>query len=178
MTDHRRVTRVHGDGDFRNTKRHVQIRTNDVPNIIGVDPGGTCGIAMFNVKGFTSFQLPGREAGEFISDRAKRLTILSNVIIGCQRFTIVGGSQTQQPQALQTIGELTALTNVYRTIVLELQNSADAVSAGPRDVLVRLGWWRPRLEHANDAARHVALTMLRYFPVMWYELIHVLESKQ
>lgn len=150
-----------------------------MPNIVGVDPGGTCGVAIYNVRGFQSFHVPGPQAGRFITERVRRLTELSHVFVACQRFIIVGGAQTQQPEALQTIGELTALADDDgKNITLELQNSADAAKAGSRELLTQLDWWRPGMEHANDAARHVALTMLRHFPTMWYEMIRSVESNR
>jgi hypothetical protein len=135
-----------------------------------------CGVAIYNARGFQAFHVPGPQAGRFIIERARRLTVLSQVVIACQRFIIVGGPQTQQPQALETIGELGAFANGDDDVTLELQNSADAAAVAPRELLVRLDWWRPGMAHANDAARHVALTMLRHFPAMWYEMTHAVES--
>lgn len=148
------------------------VRTPTVPNIIGVDPGGTCGVALYNARGFTSFHTPGTHAGRFITERARRLSTLEHVFIACQRFIIVGGAQTQQPDALHIIGELEAFARAENqaTVTLELQNSADAARAGSREILQSVGWWKPGYEHANDAARHVALTMLRHFPARWWEL--------
>ena len=153
--------------------RHVAIRTPDVPNVIGVDPGGTCGIAVYNVRGFSSFQAPGADALALIERLVERSVVFSCVIIGCQRYVMSTGPKTQQSQALRTVGALQELERTRTDVRLELQNSADAASAGGPAVLRRLGWWKPGHEHANDAAAHAALTMLRHFPTVWAELLGV-----
>jgi hypothetical protein len=151
---------------------YIPSPTKDTPNIIGVDPGGTCGIAIYNVRGFSSFHIPGIEAGKFITRKAKDLTIISPVIIACQRYIITPNPKTQQRTALHIIGELTAFARDESNIALELQNSADAAKVGSQACLEKLDWWKPGKRHANDAAKHVSLTMLRYFYELWYDLTH------
>jgi hypothetical protein len=160
--------------DLRN--RHVQIRTSDVPNIIGVDPGGTTGVAMFSVRGFTSFQMSGSHAVPFITERVHNRAVLGRIIIACQRFVIVGGAQTQQTDALRIIGALESFADLaHNHVTFELQNAADAKKAATPDLLRQIDWWTPAMEHANDAAQHVALTMIRFYPEMWLNMIRPVE---
>lgn len=154
-------------------KRHVIVRTPDVPNVIGIDPGGVCGVASYNVRGFESFQAPGADALALIERLVERSVTLSCVIIGCQRYVMTGRPKSQQSQALRTVGALQELERTRTDVRLELQNSADAAKSGSPAVLKRLGWWKPGHVHANDAAAHVALTLLRHFPTMWAELLGV-----
>jgi hypothetical protein len=156
--------------------RSVVDPVSSAPNVAGVDPGRMCGVAFYGPRGFKSFQLTHDRAGTFITDRVReRLTLYGPIIIGCQRFTMGHGARTHQPQALQLIGELEHLARAQSGVTLQLQGAADAHHAGSPDLLRRLGWWAPSMEHANDAAAHVALTLLQHYPVMWYDLTHTVD---
>lgn len=166
------------DERYRNVAdKHIAVRTNDVPNVIGVDPGGTTGVATFSVRGFTSTHVPANTAVQFIEELVQQRVELGNVIVAVQRYVTAGahGRHSTQHDALSIIGGLKLLetkTGLRGRVRVEVQNAADAAHIGKRDVLTLIDWWRPGMTHANDAAAHVALTMLRYFPAMWYRMTH------
>lgn len=172
MTESERTERGGG-------RHHVQIRTPDVPNLIGVDPGEVTGIALYGVRGFTSLELPGVEAATFVMTRARDRSTISRVQIGCERWTNRGrvGRMTSQPRAQLIIGALDEFTRGEEFVTLELQSPGDAKHAVSIEMLKELEWHRPTHGgHANDAAAQVGLLMLRYFPARWYELTHPVQS--
>lgn len=154
-------------------------RTSGVPNLIGVDPGEVTGVAFYNIRGFTSVEIPGDQAASFIRERALARAVIGDVRIGCERWVNRPqvGRMTAQPRAQLLIGALTDFAQCDDRISLELQSPGDAKKAVSHNVLRMLGWWtRTRDGHANDAATQVGLLMLRHFPALWYELTHPVES--
>lgn len=131
-------------------------------NLIGVDPGKKTGVAHFDGRQFRAWELQRLDVlthvRGLVGDRTTHIAI--------ERF-IIGtgtGKKTQQPDALEIIGSLVELEREEENISLLRQNAADAKHAAPDVRLRAVGWYATRMGHANDAARHVWLLLLRFFP--------------
>ena len=165
MTAHNQDTR---------SQKHVKIRTADTPNIIAVDPGLTTGVAFYNVRGFKSFHVPGDTAVQLIKGWATQRCEIAHLLLATQRFTVSAQSSrhSRQNHAMKINGALEAFGDEHVDISVLVQNAADASKACSDDVLRKVGWWNVGMPHANDAARHVGLTMLSHFSARWYEMLH------
>lgn len=149
-------------------------------NIIGVDPGKTTGIALYNVRGFQSYEVSGETAVEFIENRARIRAAVAPLLIVCERW-IVGAhtaKHSAQGDAANIIGALDDFAKSTEHVTMELQSASDAKHACTSHTLKQLGWFTPRLGHANDAGSHVGLAMLKYHSSAWLHLINVLDSDQ
>lgn len=149
-------------------------------NIIGVDPGKTTGIALYNARGFQSYEVSEETAVEFIKNRARIRAAVTPLLIVSERW--ITGTHTSkhsaQSHAQQINGALEQFAKETEHITFEQQTAADAKHICPSRTLKQLGWYTPRLGHANDAGSHVGLAMLRYHSSAWLHLINVLDSNQ
>lgn len=128
---------------------------NDEDTYCWLDPGGTTGIAVWTFRGggvFRSWQLQFREAGERIEQLAEQWQPL---YLGYESFTITPGSRVKHDgSALMAIGMARWLCFKHGIATLPSQPPS-ARNLGLRH-LKTLGWYRPGLGHANDAAGHLA----------------------
>lgn len=135
--------------------------------ILGVDPGETTGVATYLDGKFYSLQLPSTDAGPFlmgfIDAAARRPGILH---VACERYVIGTNTakKSRQPAAAALIGVLKEHSRPLNNIIFEQQNASEAKKLGNNVFLKRIEWFNPGKGHANDAARHILLFLLRHFP--------------
>ena len=134
--------------------------------IIGVDPGKTTGIAMWTRVSFTTMEVRQDEVEPYLEACLKMMDYTNvDVFIGVQRFAILPGThkKTRQPAASEIVGVVRNLGEKYQVLV-DVQ-SASTAARFKNDTLRKLGWYTiTRGGHANDAARHVCVTLLTYRP--------------
>lgn len=153
-------------------------------NIIGIDPGGTTGIAQLytfeNGLRFESCQVEAESTKGYlhhvihnqitrIGQNKKRIPLM----VGCERFVTGMGTirKTRVNNTHDVIGYTTGLCDQLKVRML-LQNASDAKRVVSVETLRKLDWYRPGMDHANDAARHVGKVVHTHFPELWYALIH------
>lgn len=144
---------------------------------IAVDPGKTSGIAACwyngtSVDAMTGHELARQETCDFVwgalttyVDSPRQLHVVA------ERFTI--GPQTmkmsRQHDALEIIGVVRWMTQKHGAS-FELQDPATAKRMVSNDALRRAGFWcRGGGGHANDAARHLMVLLVRngwYYPLV------------
>lgn len=130
--------------------------------IVGVDPGGTTGLAWLLNDRFESVDLAPLEALDKIDELARRKM---PTIIAVERYTITAQTikKTRQYDALEVIGASRWIAHRYRCTFL-LQSPGEAQRAGNREVLRVLGWWAKGADHRNKAAAQVAFALQRTLP--------------
>lgn len=142
-------------------------------NILGVDPGGTCGLAVIRWEG----ELPARAEtspvvwsgqlgaeGEGGAEDALRTLLVDRKLdlVAIERFTIGPGTHklTRSYDALYLIGLTRALCR-WNDVPMIMQQPASAKTAYSDDRLRELGYWVPG-DHARDAMRHALLSTHLY----------------
>jgi hypothetical protein len=154
--------------------------------VIGVDPGKVTGLAFFipnpepSQVEFESLELPAAEAAQQVATWLALNLGGYPGVVAVERFTTgrQTGRQTAQPDALQVIGEVTAVgRGCGCTITQQSGNSAKRVGNNMR--LTLLGWSRRTKDrHADDAAAHVLLALATYErPVFERVIARTLMSK-
>jgi hypothetical protein len=126
--------------------------------ICWLDPGATTGIAAYTFRAggsFHSWQLQFSETGRRIEELAGDWGPLH---LGYESFTITPGSHVRHDgSALMSIGMARWLAFKHGIAMLPSQPPS-ARRLGLKH-LKTVGWYRPGLGHANDAAAH----LLTYF---------------
>lgn len=80
---------------------------------------------------------------------------------------------TAQLAAIETNGAARWIASQYEA-TFGLQPRAEAKKVMTDATLRNLGWYRKTKDgHANDAARHIGLALLRHFPVEYMRLIQL-----
>jgi hypothetical protein len=80
--------------------------------------------------------------------------------VGWESYLVTGARSADSTDALRVIGVAQWLAHRYSAEVLpEVPSSARTVVSN--DLLKRLGWYTPGLDHANQAARHLAAWLAR-----------------
>jgi len=146
---------------------------NDVA-IVAVDPGATCGIAFYHNGRFETMQLPKREALGFIHGVVEGLAdagIRPALVV--ERFTVGRGPRRPMSPQLDAQEVIGALYDLSTLLLLDFwrQNVADAKMVGSDASLSRIGWYRSGWPHANDAARHIYLTLMRHYPAEFKRVV-------
>jgi len=135
--------------------------------IVAVDPGATCGIAFYHNGRFETMQLPKREAMGFLHGVVSGLADAGvRPALVVERFITGRGPHravTNQPDALEVLGALSALSELLELPYI-LQSAADAKAIGTDPHIRQIGWYRSGWPHANDAARHAYLALMRRWP--------------
>jgi hypothetical protein len=85
---------------------------------------------------------------------------MAHLVVENFHITIRTGKLTRQHDALYIIGCLRYKANKDGHL-FKLQNPSDK-QFGDDDRLKQIGWYSPGKGHANDAARHLLLYLLRY----------------
>ena len=125
--------------------------------IVGIDPGDTTGMFTYNTNTLSHTAQHHTDIDQLLA-RIRNFTTWSEVFIGMERFHISERTvrSTRQPKVLDVIGAVKALG-----VPIIEQNASDAKHIGTDEVLKSIGWYTPRLRHANDAARHCLLLLAR-----------------
>lgn len=132
--------------------------------ILGVDPGGTVGVSLYDHNAdvaVVGLELPALAFGAFARE------LLGDVeppwVVACERFVI--GQQThkktRQHDAIEVIGVLRNLC-AWHYLEFDLQMAGAAKRLVKNDLLRAVGVYAPTAGgHANDASRHVWLYVAR-----------------
>jgi hypothetical protein len=128
-----------------------------VSTVVGVDPGGTTGLALWSPDmGLSLRQIEGADvAVDWMADCARTLQCATFVV---EKYIITPATAklSQQHDPLEIIGALKFLTRKYKH-KLVLQSPSEAKAFSTNDKLKRVGWYQPGQDHARDASRHVLL---------------------
>lgn len=129
--------------------------------VMWYDPGLTTGWACLTANGdFDSGQLSFTETGE---DLAQTAQIYGPALwVGWELYNVTqGGGKAGTPKySLETIGMLKWICHANNVTVLKPMPSSSR-KLGDEIKLKRLGWRRPGMRHANDAAQHLLSWALR-----------------
>lgn len=144
--------------------------------VIGLDPGRTTGVAIFSVQGgsqsFISKQVSGPVSVPKILAIIERWP--APIIVTYEKFIVTRdtGKRSRINETTDVIGAVIGYCATREFIDLESHTASEAKTACPDTRLRELGWYQPHMRHANDAARHIAVTLRIRFPAMWYAMIH------
>lgn len=134
---------------------------NDWELLVAADPGKMTGIAGVYADG-TFFSLECgfddtcRHMIEMATKYGDKLVIVAeSFVIGPQTV-----KNTQAPWSLELIGVMRMISRLYTGRELHLTSPASAKRFSSDARLKKMGWHRPARGHANDAARHLLLTMV------------------
>lgn len=133
--------------------------------VLALDPGGTTGWATWDASvGFRSwecdFDVLIARAWEWITTQPDAHEGARHVV--CERYTITAETlrKSRQSDALEIIGFMRGLCLIYE-IPFSLQTPADAKRFSTDDRLRHVGWYTRGKGHANDAARHLMLHLVK-----------------
>jgi len=127
---------------------------------IWLDPGGTTGIATWDYDkvAFGSHQSDWQMTGTYIEKIAAWLG--PELEIGYESYTITPGSHVKHDgSALLIIGMVRWLA--YRHGATLLQSQQPSARKLGLLHLRKLGWYRAGTQHANDAAAHAAVYLMK-----------------
>lgn len=139
--------------------------------VIGVDPGGSTGIAIVrDVALFKVIQRDPESALDWLEDQLRYLVLTGcDVVLACERYVELPnrGRKTAQSGTQRAIGAVERLASGL-DVPFDLQSPADAKALAPNRLLHRLNMWvsgkmvdRTDANDANDAVRHALLLMAR-----------------
>jgi hypothetical protein len=129
-------------------------------DIMAVDPGGMTGwAAITRNETVSSGELPAWDFVKWFDGWPGKPEL-----VVCESFIITQRTAklSQQTISLEVIGALKYLC-MRDGIDFELQKPAEAKGFDPKGVrLKQLGWWPTSSDHAQDAARHLLLGVVRH----------------
>jgi hypothetical protein len=132
--------------------------------IIAIDPGRTCGLAIYDIaeKTMVGSEVDFFDFGNWLNASLNNLKNANvPVLVACERFTI-GAATIKRSQdahwALEGIGVARYVTTCYG-FEFKLQAVADAKKYVTDAHLRKCGWFIRGKGHANDAIRHATLAM-------------------
>ena len=135
--------------------------------VVWVDPGKMTGVASWDhlTGTFTSLHVPDLAAlGNWIE-----ILLLVNdndpdfkLALGWERYIITPGNTRHGTAywSLEAIGVLRYLALKYHITILPPQTSS-MMGTSTDERLKMIGWFKPGMPHANDAARHLMRYMLK-----------------
>lgn len=132
--------------------------------IIGIDPGKTCGLAIYDVheKTMVGSEVDFFDFGNWLNASLHNLHAANvAVLVACERFTIGAGTIKRSQDAhwaLEGIGVARYVSSCYG-FEFKLQMAVDAKKYATDTHLRKCGWYVKGLGHANDAIRHATLAM-------------------
>lgn len=132
--------------------------------VIAIDPGLATGFAVISDgHDFLSTEIVGTL--EFLDAFVALIdsTVEREWEVICEAFIVTDSTtkKTRQNYSLEIIGAVRFLCH-QRMIPFELQTPAQAKTFSTDSKLRKLGWYRPAKGHANDAARHLCLYLIRH----------------
>lgn len=129
-------------------------------SVIALDPGKTTGWAEWDGETFLSQELPCWSAVGLLDERLIRGGVEAVV---CESYHVTRETlkKTRQYWSLESIGAVRYLC-MRRRVPFYLQTPGDAKSFVTNDKLRALDWrWPSAGGHQDDAARHLALWLVR-----------------
>lgn len=154
----------------------------NLPNILSFDPGGMTGIAHYvrelsnvgYVGRFMSTQLPADDVMPFVAKYYEAQVHCGNtpIVVAYERYNVRRSTHQQSAQhdAEHHIGAIKAFCEQHG-IKCDSQGAGEAKHVGTTALLKRIHFWKPRCGHANDAARHALLALIRIWPYEAGELV-------
>ena len=140
----------------------LEVVANEDPAVVmWYDPGLTTGWAYLeNGREFNSGQCRFEDVGSALTTWAEALG--RHLWVGWELYNVTqGGGKSGTPKySLETIGMLKWICHANDVTVLKPVPSASR-KLGDELKLKKLGWRKPGLVHANDAAQHLLAYMLR-----------------
>ena len=124
--------------------------------IIGDDPGKMTGLFIFGGYDLNRIELPALEAADEVFRCLNVHTGPHH--IHAERFIMQSKKQTQQPDALEHIGQLKWIAN-YFGASFKLHSRSERARV-TREQLMNIGWWSPGKDHVNQAARCALLGLV------------------
>lgn len=141
-------------------------------HIIGVDPGLTSGVAELRGTQFQSWEIAAVDTVSYVEGLILRSTA-RRIYVACERFIqgVQTARKTRQPEAYDLGISLRDLCREHARVMYVLQ-MASVAKRYSDTALKTLHWHTPGKRHANDAARHVAYSLLRVHPAVLYAGLH------
>lgn len=140
----------------------LEVVANEDPAVVmWYDPGLTTGWAYLeNGQEFNSGQAPFEDIGAVLTTWAESLG--RHLWVGWEMYVVTqGGGKVGTPKySLETIGMLKWICHANDVTVLKPMPSASR-KLGDELKLKKLGWRKPGMVHANDAAMHLLAWHLR-----------------
>lgn len=139
--------------------------------IIGIDPGGTSGVARFDTgnNAFAAYGCTQDETTDIVYHWMQEPDFDQRVV-AIERFTQSNrGAMTRQNDALEIIGAVKFLVRIHPALLF-VAGAAEAQRVGTRELLVRLGWWTRGVDHLNQAAAQAAYGYMRAAPSEFEQL--------
>lgn len=141
--------------------------------VIGIDPGNVTGIAMWTRTDFLTEETDAADVDAYLEAFLKMVDYTNvDTFIGVQRFAILPGThkKTRQPAASEVVGVVQSLGKKYG-VPVDVQSASTARKFSDA-TLRRIGMYTTtRGGHANDAARHVLVTLLTFRPDEMFALL-------
>jgi len=128
--------------------------------VLWLDPGRTTGWARLrDSKGFESGEAWFQLAGEIVRDHCRQS---KKALVGWEQFTITPATYRLKgsSEAIEVIGAARWIAADAGAEILPAAQRQARMTASS-DTLRKLGWYRPGLGHANDAARHLLAWLTR-----------------
>ncbi len=130
--------------------------------VIAFDPGKMTGWATYHVetRAYEAGQLEFMPACIRLEEEIATAHAASEALVVITEsflITVNTAKNTQAPWSLELIGVFRYLTKRYVGSDIVLQSPSSAKSFGTDDKLREMGFYRPGMRHANDAARHLLL---------------------
>lgn len=150
------------------------------PIIVGVDPGGTTGISLWDGGPALGWfgQYPAIDAVDRIWNLIEQHKFGRGVHIACERFdiTVQTARKTRQYDALYVTGALlynVEITNRYSDPINKFIHYArsDAKTFAFDDRLKQIGWWSRGQTHINDATRQVLMHLAEIQPEVLKQIL-------
>jgi len=150
--------------------------------IIGIDPGLTTGVFTYgspNLFGYPSntwpAQMPASEVPRYLRTAVVDATDhvgFRDVHVAVERYIITPKTAklSQQTDALEVTGMAKAIMAMYAATDVRQYAKANLKFASD-DMLKAVGWYSPKLRHANDAARQAFALLKDVDYPRWSELV-------
>lgn len=123
--------------------------------IIGIDPGLVTGMALWNVRTDqqpVALEVEYDDVGQTLN-RWLHQDRHNNVSVACEKYVMLPGPKSAQPEALMLMGVTEYLCHMY-SVPLSWHLPKDTKKRAPNDLLRRLGWYKQTKDgHANDGQR-------------------------
>lgn len=133
--------------------------------IVWLDPGKTTGLAWYDLPA-DRFGASQHDGGELIQVLDALATAhQGRIAIGWELYLQTPRSKGTAKYSLGEIAKVAELCEERGITVLKGQPSSARMAKSTIVFLRRLGWYRPGLQHANDAACHLFRHLIRLRPV-------------
>ena len=146
--------------------------------IVGVDPGGTTGVSMWNDAQPTKVvvrQLHATAVRDFLTGLVDAGTEESVFIFAVERFVIARNTVRKKGATKDAPGIIQSIRNIAADHGCEvrMRGAAESKTFTPNERLRKLNWYSAGQQHANDATRQVVLCLAECFPETFATLMGV-----